>query len=805
MKKKHGNLLLVILSVLFAASFLVFAASCAGNDNGGGGSDSPTNVQEAGIDEGDLVKMIDGVIYKAQSDGVTVTKFDDENGTFTLLAKTKAKRNPAKEVLVYNDKLIVFYAAEKRQSVGNGRQSTCVEIYDVSAVNRTKAVSDLSESLLYNAIYPADLISSRLVEKSGKIYFFLQRNGDPSYYDIFTSADEDGDIVSTASDNVYVENGEKKTMKNRSVTFKDALNDYSPLNHSFLGSIDLSGETPVALSVNYSDLYLNDVYMSDEGIYGLTRNYTETIKESSGCYGSTRSTRSYFTTIVKLDTNDFTADAYALMRNFKIKDRLALKTANGYLYVAAEKTNGVGSTVVAFRASDMAIAGRAENLARGESLKSTTYELSDGKVYCYLVTYRNTDPLFRINVTDPDDMYEEGQLKMPGYSSYLYSYDKDYVIGLGYGGTSTSANTSVLKVALYYSDDGIPTEVSSYVVTGLRSCPALSDLHAFCVDRANGIFAVAASRSKSRYSDTYLQGAYLFRVVLDSDHLKSRLVPERYLSGHATRFGNGDTAEKDLTRILFAKKYYVGVSDGFLFSWAKENDGDRIVTKFCTAVDPYYNECNDPEGESLPYDSSYGTPFPEEDSPTDTPVFYFYNGAADFNAAYAVTENNRDEMPCRIVIPYDENMDFFEILFSEIAFYPTRGEEGITVSITCFRQPDCGDPDPVIRKETVGPRRISKSGYYRFSLDRDLTAGCSKIEIQISGLFVAEEIMFYNKSDDPIAITDYSGYFYMPESSNIYLLDRESLEQRENLGYQTVARLFDAQDKVIPPEASSDR
>ena len=72
----------------------------------------------------------------------------------------------------------------------------------------------------------------------------------------------------------------------------------------------------------------------------------------------------------------------------------------------------------------MAIAGRAENLARGESLKSTTYEVSDGKVYCYLVTYRNTDPLFRINVTDPDDMYEEGQLKVPGYSSYLYSYDK---------------------------------------------------------------------------------------------------------------------------------------------------------------------------------------------------------------------------------------------------------------------------------------------------------------------------------------------------------------------------------------------
>ena len=621
MKKKHGNLLLVILSALFAVSFLVFAASCGGSGDEGG-SDSPTNVQEAGIDEGDLVKMIDGVIYKAQSDGVTITKFDDENGTFTLLAKTKAKRNPAKEVLVYNDKLVVFYATEKRQSVGNGRQSTCVEIYDISSVIRTDGISDLSEHLLYSAIYPADLISSRLIEKSGKIYFFLQRTGDPSYYDIFTSADKDADIVSTASDNVYVENGKKTTMQNRSVTFKDVLNAYSPLNHSFLGSIDLSSETPVAFSVNYSDLYLNDVYMSDEGIYGLTQNYTETIKESSdGCYGSSRRTRSYFTTIVKLDANDFSSSAYALMRNFKIKDRLALKTANGYLYVAAEKTNGAGSTVVAFRASDMAIAGRAENLARGESLKSTTYEVSDGKVYCYLVTYRNTDPLFRINVTDPDDMYEEGQLKVPGYSSYLYSYDKDYVIGLGYGGTNAAANTRVLKVSLYYSDDGMPTEVSSYVMTGLLSCPALSDLHAFCVDRANGIFAVAASRSENRYSNTYLQGAYLFRVVLDSDHQKSRLVPERYLSGHTTKFGNCDTSEKDLTRILFAKKYYVGVSDGFLFSWAKEDDADRLTEKFCTAVNPYYVESDDPNGEFIPSDSSYGTPFPEDISQTDAALF----------------------------------------------------------------------------------------------------------------------------------------------------------------------------------------
>ena len=224
-------------------------------------------------------------------------------------------------------------------------------------------------------------------------------------------------------------------------------------------------------------------------------------------------------------------------------------------------------------------------------------------------------------MTDPDDMYEEGQLKVPGYSSYLYSYDKDYVIGLGYGGTDAAANTRVLKVSLYYSDNGIPTEVSSYVMTGLLSCPALSDLHAFCVDRANGIFAVAASRSENRYSYTYLQGAYLFRVVLDSDHWKSRLVPERYLSGHTTKFGNDETSEKDLTRILFAKKYYVGVSDGFLFSWAKDDDADRLTAKFCTAVDPYYVESEDPKGEFIPPDSSYGTPFPEDISQTDAFLF----------------------------------------------------------------------------------------------------------------------------------------------------------------------------------------
>lgn len=64
------------------------------------------------------------------------------------------------------------------------------------------------------------------------------------------------------------------------------------------------------------------------------------------------------------------------------------------------------------------IAGRLENLAPGEQFHGVRFIDN----YLYLVTYRQIDPLFVIDVSNAAKPTIVGQLKMPGYSTYLHPY-----------------------------------------------------------------------------------------------------------------------------------------------------------------------------------------------------------------------------------------------------------------------------------------------------------------------------------------------------------------------------------------------
>ncbi len=80
-----------------------------------------------------------------------------------------------------------------------------------------------------------------------------------------------------------------------------------------------------------------------------------------------------------------------------------------------------------------------------ELVKSTTF---DGDL-CYVVTFRNTDPLYEIDLSDPYDIKIISALEVPGYSEYLYPFslnDKNYVLGLGIGDDLISKKISLYEV-----------------------------------------------------------------------------------------------------------------------------------------------------------------------------------------------------------------------------------------------------------------------------------------------------------------------------------------------------------------------
>ena len=92
--------------------------------------------------------------------------------------------------------------------------------------------------------------------------------------------------------------------------------------------------------------------------------------------------------------------------------------------------------------------GSLTDIAPGENFQSSRF-IGDR---LYLVTFKQIDPLFVIDLSVPTAPKILGELKIPGYSTYLHPYDKDRLIGLGYdtltnkyGGTQNGG----LKVDLY--------------------------------------------------------------------------------------------------------------------------------------------------------------------------------------------------------------------------------------------------------------------------------------------------------------------------------------------------------------------
>jgi len=109
---------------------------------------------------------------------------------------------------------------------------------------------------------------------------------------------------------------------------------------------------------------------------------------------------------------------------------------------------------------NLKIVGTLEDLAPGESIYSARFLGDKG----YMVTFRQMDPLFVIDVSVPDSPKVLGYLKIPGVSEYLHPYDENHVIGVGRDATA-EGRMQGLKLSLFdVSDVANPKELSKYII-----------------------------------------------------------------------------------------------------------------------------------------------------------------------------------------------------------------------------------------------------------------------------------------------------------------------------------------------------
>jgi inhibitor of cysteine peptidase len=104
--------------------------------------------------------------------------------------------------------------------------------------------------------------------------------------------------------------------------------------------------------------------------------------------------------------------------NFRIVTQL-------YTWSSGENKN---STELSILTPSGKIVGSIKNIAPGENFQSARFI---GK-RLYLVTFEQIDPFFVIDLSTPTVPRILGELKIPGYSTYLHPYDDTRLIGLGY-------------------------------------------------------------------------------------------------------------------------------------------------------------------------------------------------------------------------------------------------------------------------------------------------------------------------------------------------------------------------------------
>jgi hypothetical protein len=116
-----------------------------------------------------------------------------------------------------------------------------------------------------------------------------------------------------------------------------------------------------------------------------------------------------------------------------VRDRWSLDEAGNVLRVAVQPSTETGdfNSIVTFRRNGQELAeiGRLDNLGHGEQLKGVRW-FDDLAV---VVTYREVDPLFTIDLANPARPKLIGKLKIPGYSDYLHPLGQDQMLGVGYG------------------------------------------------------------------------------------------------------------------------------------------------------------------------------------------------------------------------------------------------------------------------------------------------------------------------------------------------------------------------------------
>ncbi|WP_095174768.1 MULTISPECIES: beta-propeller domain-containing protein [Blautia] len=435
------------------------ASQDAGAAAGGGGGYSDTNVRTEGVDEGDIVKTDGSYIYTLNRSGILrIVAVDGGDMSVAGQISLDDLTDSIQEMYVDGNTLCVVTSGYDSGLEWQGDDAYMVNSRDFVRLY-TYDITDKSKITLKGTVEQDGIYDS--TRKVGN-YVYLFSQFYPAYKD----------QVQPAQPRLYV-----PSVNNELLDSADVLYPAIPQREN--GQLVIS-------SVN---LEKPDKIQDSKSLIGASgRTYVST--ESIYIFGDDYTGEEMQTQIVRFSYKDGEIQAGAAGEiNGSINNTFSMDEYEGYLRVVATRYNdgwwgGNMSNSLFVLDDKLKMVGKVEDLAKGEQIYSARFMGDTG----YFVTYRQMDPLFSVDLSDPTDPKILGELKITGFSEYLHFYGEDRLLGIGWETDPDTGERLGLKLSMFdISNSAKVKEIDKMVLKNVDFCQAMDNYRSILIDPGENI------------------------------------------------------------------------------------------------------------------------------------------------------------------------------------------------------------------------------------------------------------------------------------------------------------------------------
>ncbi len=425
-----------------------------------------TNNQVAGVDEADFIKN-DGTRIFVLSGGKLYATTSWPASDLAILGKVAVEGYPRELFLDGTNRAVVFSQVFRKYPLQPELGFTCDALNcGYSFSNTTKMtvfdVSDMTNLKVINEYFlPGSYQSARKIGTSVRMVMtdsfrfpatvkfwpdYSEKLWDPSSksrlaarYNELISTNEALIRAQTLSDwlppGTAVLNGKSSKMPQDCESFS-RVNAPTRLGIVTVATLNLSNPTAV-IDRNSILGEAGEIYASASNLYVATRHWwwwpRPGQKDTTYVHKFDISQPEKARYVASGTIDGHIVDQFSMDENSKGFFRLAttissrvpdLKNPNNW-WGTLETTNQIHVTQE--NKGRLEVVGQTEELAKGERIMSSRF-LEDS---AYVVTFRQVDPLFTFDLKDPTHPKKVGELKVPGFSSYIHPLGKDHLLTIG--------------------------------------------------------------------------------------------------------------------------------------------------------------------------------------------------------------------------------------------------------------------------------------------------------------------------------------------------------------------------------------